>query len=270
MENWTKLDQENLLKFLSHIFKKSDIVEELTCLVLNNDAASGNCIFRPLRGKSEPCTNIADVPYGYCKKHLKTVQAKAAKEKWDLLTQPPKVEEPVKTEPVKVEPIKTEQVKTEPVKAEPPKVTEPVKATDDEPQSTPIDIEYVPPIEKAPERKIPKKEFVRKNKWGNYEHEASHIVFDVKTKSAYGYQYPNGDVYSLGPEQVEYCIKNGWNYILPEAKLVDDDGEQSEEERELDFGSDHSDRSDRSTDSDRLVGSGEIEDEYSGEIVEYD
>jgi len=71
-------------------------------------------------------------------------------------------------------------------------------------------------------REIPRKKTakIKKNKWDNYEHEDNGIVFDIKTKNAFGIQHSNGDVYSLGPEQIKICLLNGWEYVLPEAKYV--------------------------------------------------
>ena len=54
-------------------------------------------------------------------------------------------------------------------------------------------------------------------------------LFDVKTKNAYGVQHLDGDVYSLGRDQINICLAYGWDYILPEARYVKDDSSDEDE-----------------------------------------
>lgn len=72
-----------------------------------------------------------------------------------------------------------------------------------------------------------------RNKWGNYEHKETGIVFDPSTRYAYGIQKKNGDVHSLKPDDVRLCIEYGWKYKLPNIKyerVVNSDEDESEEE----------------------------------------
>jgi len=62
---------------------------------------------------------------------------------------------------------------------------------------------------------------IRKNKFGNYEHFESGIVFNNETKMAIGHQNANGKVDSLTDNDVETCKKYKFKYTLPENLSVD-------------------------------------------------
>ena len=83
---------------------------------------------------------------------------------------------------------------------------------------------------------------IRKNKFGNYEHFESGLVFNNESKNAIGRQNNStGKIDSLTPKDIELCKKFKFKYIIPE-NLSTDKGLNSvkvedvddEEEEELD------------------------------------
>lgn len=62
---------------------------------------------------------------------------------------------------------------------------------------------------------------IRKNKFGNYEHFESGLVFNNDTKMAIGHQNSNGKVDSLTDNNIEMCKKYKFKYTLPENLSVD-------------------------------------------------
>jgi len=62
---------------------------------------------------------------------------------------------------------------------------------------------------------------IRKNKFGNYEHFESGIVFNNETKMAIGHQNTTGKVDSLTDNDIETCKKYKFKYTLPENLSVD-------------------------------------------------
>ena len=69
---------------------------------------------------------------------------------------------------------------------------------------------------------------IRKNKFGNYEHFESGLVFNNDTKMAIGHQNSNGKVDSLTDNNIEMCKKYKFKYTLPE-KVEDVDDEDEDE-----------------------------------------
>ena len=59
-----------------------------------------------------------------------------------------------------------------------------------------------------------KKENIIRNVFGRFEHEESHIIFDMSTQKAYGYQLENGEVCELGEEEIKFCRTKGWSYQI--------------------------------------------------------
>lgn len=220
--NWTDLPQDKMLEFVSAVFNKNSICEEITYNVLNGEKQT-TCIFRPLRGKKALCENESAHPFGYCSKHEATLQAKSAQSKWEELVQsgvfekpeePPKEAKPVEKEESEEEPETSESDARKPDASDP----EDSENEGSSVESDESDVET--PDGSDSEEAPPKKRYAKvvRNKWGNYEHAETRIVFNPDTRQAYGVQHRNGDVYSLGAEQVEVCIRNGWKYIIPQAK----------------------------------------------------
>ena len=51
------------------------------------------------------------------------------------------------------------------------------------------------------------------NKFGNYEHKGTGLVWDVKTKMVTGRQQINGDISPLSDSDIQLCLANGWKYV---------------------------------------------------------
>jgi hypothetical protein len=90
-------------------------------------------------------------------------------------------------------------------------------------------------------KQVVRKIVIRPNKWGKYEEPKTHILFDPKTKYAYGVQDPSGRVRSLTSTEVVICEKNRWKYVkkgdsededTEEEEQSEEEEEQSEEEEE--------------------------------------
>lgn len=60
-----------------------------------------------------------------------------------------------------------------------------------------------------------KKKTVRKNHWGRYEDTDTGIVFDSRTKCAYGVQLVTGKTIPLTSKHINICKQNGWPYQIP-------------------------------------------------------
>lgn len=58
---------------------------------------------------------------------------------------------------------------------------------------------------------------IRRNKYGNYEHEESSIVFDHKTKKAIGTQKDDGSIVSFTKEDISNCKKFNFDYDIPDS-----------------------------------------------------
>jgi hypothetical protein len=56
---------------------------------------------------------------------------------------------------------------------------------------------------------------IRKNKFGNYEHFETHIVFDKNNQNAIGTQNINGKIDTLTQEDIEQCKKYKFKFQLP-------------------------------------------------------
>lgn len=88
---------------------------------------------------------------------------------------------------------------------------------------------------------------IRRNKFNNYEHPPTRLVFRSETKKAYGKQSDDGEIISLTDDDIELCKQYKFEYELPEnldmdtdintikiKELEDDDDEIIVEEQESD------------------------------------
>lgn len=73
---------------------------------------------------------------------------------------------------------------------------------------------------------------LKRNKFGNFEHSRTGIVFDLSTKKAYGMQHPNGRVYSLGKKERRFCRENNWPFMVRKRIHDESSSESSDEESE--------------------------------------
>jgi hypothetical protein len=56
-----------------------------------------------------------------------------------------------------------------------------------------------------------------KNKFGNYCHEESKLVFDINTKRVIGLQLENGNVRPINRSDIEICQKYKFQYSMPQS-----------------------------------------------------
>jgi hypothetical protein len=57
---------------------------------------------------------------------------------------------------------------------------------------------------------------VSRNKWGNYEHQPTHLVFNQQTEEVYGRQEDDGSVVELTDEDIQNCLCHKFKYVLPD------------------------------------------------------
>ena len=86
--------------------------------------------------------------------------------------------------------------------------------------------------------KIPKIE-IKKNKFGNYEHLETSLVFDNNAQKIYGKQNPDGSISDLTPEDIDLCNKYKFSYVIPmnldkKLNINDVKVDELDEEEELD------------------------------------
>ncbi len=74
---------------------------------------------------------------------------------------------------------------------------------------------------------------VKMNKWRNYEHEGTGLLFDRKTEEVYGRQKSDGTVVQLTLDDIETCKNLGFKFRLPERLVSKDEKETEEEEEEI-------------------------------------
>lgn len=80
---------------------------------------------------------------------------------------------------------------------------------------------------------------VRRNKFGNWEHQGSGILIDRDTRKAYGKQNSDGSVSPLTSEDIDLCKTVGFKYILPDnISSNDNDDNEEEEDEDLDIDED--------------------------------
>ena len=182
------------------------------------------CIYKPVRGNQTECTSNATTPYGFCKKHSRTVQARKAREKWEELNKPP---EPPKEEELQQETPPKEV--SEKVEERLSRLEKQTKALSKKKKQT----------RKGERKPVVRKKVITPNMWGRYEDPETHIVFDPTAKKtfAYGVQAKNGDLLGLGPREISICKNNGWDYADPvtgdsESEGDSEDSSESEGESE--------------------------------------
>uniref|UniRef100_A0A6C0LZ73 Uncharacterized protein n=1 Tax=viral metagenome TaxID=1070528 RepID=A0A6C0LZ73_9ZZZZ len=56
---------------------------------------------------------------------------------------------------------------------------------------------------------------VQHNRYGNFEHAETHIVFNINNHKAIGVQMQNGDIAPLRPKDISECISRRWKYQVP-------------------------------------------------------
>lgn len=164
-------------------------------------SSESKCSFIPRRADQVPCReSVIVVNYGdkqYCAKHRRSVQATSAKKEWDELNTPvvtsavsPIVSTPIPTPVVIPTPTESTPVLPTPV-------VENVKKTKIKRPATP---------------KIIRRE-IKQNKWGRYEDLETGIIFDPKSRAAYGVQdRKTGKVLALTSKDVKICEKYRWKY----------------------------------------------------------
>ena len=71
---------------------------------------------------------------------------------------------------------------------------------------------------------------VKLNKWRNYEHQGTGLLFDRKTSEVYGRQQADGSVAGLTADDILTCKKLGVSFRMPENIVSNNDEEKQEEE----------------------------------------
>jgi len=209
----TNLSPEKLQEYLISVFGKEDIVTDIKKGLETN---ATRCIFRALRGPKMVCESNFTEPYGFCSKHLKTVTGQNAIKQWETINV-----QKVTPKDNNYVPLDTSEgsVRSTQEPIEEVDVSDEVEAEQDltsdvsEDEELPSDSSEAEGSSSGEEVTVPMR--IRKNKWGNYEHTDTHIVFDIKSRLAYGIQHKNGDIYSLDSDSIKICTKNGWGYFVP-------------------------------------------------------
>jgi len=83
---------------------------------------------------------------------------------------------------------------------------------------------------------------IKKNKFGNYEHEGTKLVFDRNTKKVIGVQQDDGKILPLTAHDIQKCDELEFNYDLPnnltslkkKDELYDDDDEDDDDDDDED------------------------------------
>ncbi len=73
---------------------------------------------------------------------------------------------------------------------------------------------------------------VRRNKFGNWEHQGSGILIDRDTRRAFAKQNPDGTQSPLTSEDIELCKSIGFKYVLPDNITSNENDEEDYEEDE--------------------------------------
>ena len=82
---------------------------------------------------------------------------------------------------------------------------------------------------------------VRRNKFGNWEHQGSGILIDRDTRRAFAKQNPDGTQSPLTSEDIELCKIIGFKYVLPDnisSNENDEDDYEEDEDEDLDIDED--------------------------------
>jgi hypothetical protein len=217
------------------------------------------CSFIPIRNPKHPCEKNPNVFYGelgYCSEHSRSVQARKAKQALDdlrsakgddlrsakgddlrsvrdderLVKEAAQIETPepeVKEVQVEVTSAKP-KVEVKPPLLEGEKVKrQSIAKTEDS------DSDDTVPSGKELQRPTVVKKSIRRNKWGNFEDPDTHIVFNARTKAAYGVQdHKSGKITALTPKHIITCEKYHWKYHVIEEDDESSGDESGEEEVE--------------------------------------
>ncbi len=80
---------------------------------------------------------------------------------------------------------------------------------------------------------------IRRNKFGNWEHQGSGILIDRDTRRAFSKQNPDGTQSPLTSEDIELCKSIGFKYVLPDnISSNENDEDDYEEDEDLDIDED--------------------------------
>lgn len=74
---------------------------------------------------------------------------------------------------------------------------------------------------------------VKKNKFGNYAHEGTGLLFERDTQKVFGRQKPDGSIAPLVAEDIETCRSMGFSFNLPPNLTSKEDKTAEEDEEEL-------------------------------------
>lgn len=123
------------------------------------------------------------------------------------------------------------------------------------------------PVLKKLVEKIPVIE-IKKNKFGNFEHSDTSLLYDNKSDKIYGKQNSDGTIAKLTKDDIDLCNKYKFSYVIPENLDNDDDAEVEYEEIEVDADAEADDdaieeeyEEEEEEDEDEI----EVEDEYYDE-----
>lgn len=188
------------------------------------------CNFKPLKKDQLPCDRKVTTPYGFCTPHSKSLQGVKAKEQYEAAQSSKKEKDISKSDDAESD-----------------------SASDDErPQKKNV------PVEK---KKV--EVLIARDKFGRFVHEKTGLVFNPKTRKAFGYVTgPKKDIFMhLDDEHIKLCEKYGFDYAPPEdtgnhtesdseretddeTVGSDDESEDEDEEEEDEDGSDEEDEED--------------------------
>ena len=261
MEDVSNLSREELIRLLQNKKEGETKSQETNRKISRNDSSSSkvghssSCLYKPIRANQKPCEDPSDTPWGYCKKHKKTAQSRKAEDVYreqrekeeaekqvDDETRGKRIaetiiselddelnrldsedEEQISQDMEKVQirkRLNEQRVKTSTGKKEHPQKSKP---------KTPSR----PVAKKVVKKPVTRKKILRRNLWGRFEDNETHILFDPKTRCAYGVQDPTGAVHSLSGYHISVCKKNGWNYtVCEESSSEESSSEESSSEEE--------------------------------------
>ena len=226
------------------------------------------CSFVPKRSDQSECKDAPCVQYGeqlYCAKHKRSVQALKAKKQWEEANTVPSEPTPEETKselPVVSSSVSTDAVeavsienKVEELPPAPAASETPVpKVTSSKTAPEPVEEKVVSLAEaltkepskpkkgaKAVAKKAAeppmRKRVITPNKWGRFEDLETGIIFDPRTKAAYGVQdHSTGKVKALTPAHIKICEKYKWKYHViksapvPEPESSEDTSDVSNED----------------------------------------
>lgn len=171
----------------------------------------------------EPCSDTDILPFGFCKKHSKTVQGQAAKDAWNRSKQESNTTEKAKF--LEKEKLISEEKLLEKEKhieklLEKEKNLEKLleKKQNLEKKDKGKEKEEYP---KGKKKKDVRKIVISKNSLGRFEEPTTHIVFDPHSSKAYGVQGKNGELLPLKPGHIEICDSHGWKILHTDSYLSD-------------------------------------------------